>query len=318
MTRMPKMWVVGLELARVMAGRARDLSGTETPEEFADYRGIELRDVPLEGTRAQLVVGTRGDAHILLPDHLTDPAERRWSIAHELGHYEMKHPPPPAAELCGPRPVRCGPRCDRDDEDEADEWALTYTMPDSEVASLCDRKPMTLDVAAELARRCHVPLAAAALRLTSVTMRICAVVLSRQGAIEWISPSLLFLTWARGMMRGEGEVIGPGALARKFFDTGSLSPTPPLVPAAAWFHGLDDHTWVHEHSMETEPGVVLTMLWMSAEANWPTPRDVRVVPRIMPFMRNVLLSDPEFLEQIMTESVPPRSSSGAPPGLRRS
>jgi Zn-dependent peptidase ImmA (M78 family) len=90
----------------------------------------------------------------LLSDTLVDPAERAWAIAHELGHYEMKHDAPPASELCVPRPRRPGDRAERDQEDEANEWAMMFTMRDADVAPLCDRMPMTLDPVLRLARRC--------------------------------------------------------------------------------------------------------------------------------------------------------------------
>jgi hypothetical protein len=94
-----------METARVNAIAAREESGVATAEEFADYRGIKLYQVHLVGAGAQLIYGPRG-THILLPDTLTNPTNRAWSIAHELGHYEMKHPAPPANELCVPRPQR--------------------------------------------------------------------------------------------------------------------------------------------------------------------------------------------------------------------
>lgn len=306
-------WVAGLELARVLALKMREESGTETPEEFADYRGIELREAPLEGMRAQLVVGPRG-AHIRLSDVPTDPAERRWSIAHELGHYELRHPAPPAAELCTPRPRHRGPRSQRDDEDEANEWAMMYTMPDSEVASLCDRTPMTLDVVGELARRCDVPLIAAAIRLTAVTFRACAAVLSHQGAIRWVSPSLRFLGYTHRTMRGEGQPIGRGSLARRFFDTGLLRSQPTLVPAAAWIDCLSDQAWIQEHSVETgEPGTVLTMLWASGEPAMA--RDVRLIPRMMPITRDTYLSDEQALAQFAADAFPKQPCPCAPTWL---
>lgn len=64
-------------------------------------------------------------------------------------------------------------RWERNYEDEANQWSLTATMRDSVVAKFCDRMPLTLDDAAQLAETCGVPLSAAAIRLTEATFRVC-------------------------------------------------------------------------------------------------------------------------------------------------
>src|SRR5277367_1474606 len=98
-------------------------------EKVAVDRGITVVDTQLNGARAQLLV-RNGHATILLSHRLTDPAERRWAIAHELGHFVLKHRGPPFHELCEPRPA--GRRLmhylegvERDIEAEADTFAST-------------------------------------------------------------------------------------------------------------------------------------------------------------------------------------------------
>lgn len=282
------LWVAGMEAARIKAIAARAQSGGATVEEFADYREIKLYDVHLRGAGAQLIYGP-GGTHILLPDTL-DPRERTWAIAHELGHYEMKHDAPPANELCAPRPHRPGGRAERDPEDEANEWAMMFTMQDSDVAPLCDQMPMTLDPVLQLAFRCGVPPVAAAVRLMSVTARYCAVVLSERGVIQWASPSLRLLGVMDVARFLEGKPIGEGALARRFADTGSLGHGPELVPARAWIDGVSDDTWLQEHSMPTDqPGTVLTMLWAPSDPD--VPRELVMSPRLVPTVRDMYLYD---------------------------
>jgi len=282
-------WVAGMEAARITAIAAREQSGVASVEEFADYRGIKLYDVDLQGAGAQLIYGP-GGTHILLPNTLVEPAERSWAIAHELGHYEMKHAAPPTNELCAPRPRRPGGRVERDQEDEANEWAMMFTMKDADVARLCDRMPMTLDPVLQLARRCGVPPVAAAVRLMGVTVRFCAAVLSQDGVIQWASPSLRLLGFMDVSRFPEGKPIGAGALARRFVDTGRLRRDPDLVPASAWIDGVSDGTWIQEHSMPTcQPGTVLTMLWAPNEPD--VPRELTLPPRLVPGVRDMYLSD---------------------------
>lgn len=296
------LWVAGMEAARIKAIAARAQSGGATVEEFADYRGIKLYDVHLRGAGAQLIYGP-GGTHILLPNTL-DPSERTWAIAHELGHYEMKHDAPPANELCSPRPRRPGGRAERDLEDEANEWAMMFTMRDSDVAPLCDQMPMTLDPVLRLARRCGVPPVAAAVRLMSVTARCCAAVLSQDGVIQWASPSLRLLGFMDVARFPEGKPIGEGALARRFADTGRVGHDPELVPARAWIDSVSDDAWIQEHSMPTgQPGTVLTMLWAPNEPD--VPRELTMSPRLVPTCRDICLCDEAGLIALSREMINP-------------
>jgi hypothetical protein len=289
-------WLSGVELARCSAAEWMDRSGADTPEEYAKWRGVTLRDTRLDGTDGQLVVGPRS-ASILLADHLTDRA-RRWTIAHELGHYELVHPAAPAGELCRPtpRPSR-RERWERDFEDEANQWAVTATMRDSVVAKFCDRMPLTLDAATQLADTCGVPLGAAAIRLTETTFRVCAVIVSRQGVILGMSPSLRFLMMAnRSQLAGisSGSTIARGSVTERIYATGQRWDQPALVRAANWFDGMSQQAWVREHAMPVDPpGCVLTLL--STPHDVDTERDLQMTPHAMAFVRDYVLSSERAL-----------------------
>ncbi len=319
-------WLSGLELARISAMEWMDRSGADTPEEYAAWRGVALRDTRLDGTDGQLVVGPLG-AYIMLADHLSDRA-RRWTIAHELGHYELVHPAAPAGELCRPTPrLSRGERWQRDYEDEANQWSMTATMRDPVVAKFCDRMPLTLDDAAQLAQTCGVPLGAAAIRLTEVTFRVCAVIVSRHGVIQGMSPSLRFLMLANRAQLAQispGSVIPRGSRTRTFHGIDKLRDQPVLVRAAKWFRGMSARAWVQEHTVPLDqPGYVLTML--STPRDVDAERDLKMTPHAMAFVRDYVLSSeraladfnkrfgsgepspraPTWLESLMRSDVPP-------------
>lgn len=285
------LWVTGLERARRKATEVLDTFGIISPAGLARERGIGLRTVAMTGARAQLVGGPRG-TFILLADSITDPADLRWSIAHELGHFELGHPAQPIAELCTPRPWppdrRRRRRC-RDLENEADEFAMSLLMQGAIVAGFCDAGPMTMDVVAELANVCGAPLAASAIRITETSHRMCAAVLSQHGAIRWASPSLRFLTYVGDRMPTPGQPLGCGSLARRYFETGRLSDEPREVPGDAWIEELPTATAIQEHSVSIGPSTVLTMLWAPNEPTIPRPCDLG--PGLMALVRDLFLSD---------------------------
>jgi Zn-dependent peptidase ImmA (M78 family) len=113
---MKKLWEAGIDNARREANKLLRRFGVMTAghvnvEGFARRLNLHLVDAPLHGATAQLVVSP-GHACIVLADRLRDPGERRWAVAHELGHYVLQHRAPPPETLLGPRPrhrSRIGP-----------------------------------------------------------------------------------------------------------------------------------------------------------------------------------------------------------------
>jgi Zn-dependent peptidase ImmA (M78 family) len=254
---------VGIELARQ---RARELLH-RTPltknrpvpiEAVAEALGVELIVTRLDGASAQLIQGAHS-ASILLSDRLTDAADRRWAIAHELGHLLLDHPASPAAELCRPRPHLQTAK-QRDGEAESDAFASALLIRPEAISEIRDVRPMTLGAPALLAERCRVPLTAAAIRITEESLRSCAAVLSERGTIRWVSPSWRFFT-RYGATLAPGQPIPSSSTAQHYRDRAAIPWDPCISGRSAW---IDRPDWVlvFEHSMPTpEPDTVLTMLW---------------------------------------------------------
>ena len=59
-------------------------------ESFAAKLGVEIVEAPLDGASAQLIHNGKR-ALIMVSDRIVDPLARRFSIAHELGHFVMRH-----------------------------------------------------------------------------------------------------------------------------------------------------------------------------------------------------------------------------------
>lgn len=237
-------------------------------ESVADTLGVELVETRLDGACAQLIVGRHGP-RILLSDQLSEPEDRTWSIAHELGHYVCGHAAPPVSELCRARANRC--LHDHPDERAADAFASVVLMPPRIVAPFCDRTPMTVEIPMQLAETCSVPWDRAALRITETSWQVCAVVFSEHGRIRWIGPSLPFAMLCGNRLR-PGRPVGPGALARRAFDTGRCPEGPELVPAAAWIAGCGPEARIMEDSIaDAEGQVSMTMLWDPTDTGIPRP-----------------------------------------------
>jgi len=227
---------------------------------FAERLRVQIVRTHLDGAMAQLVVNRRR-ARILLSHRLRDPALIRAAIAHELGHYVLKHPSPPVAELCNPRPVT-PTNIKRDIESEAHAFALELLTPTRAVEAFCRRRDPDLALCGQLSIAAWVPIEHAAIRITETSPHICAAVLSTHAGISWVAPSRRFVVELRaclGLALREGHPLDPRSLAWRILDQ-SMPCDPAKGPAEAWL-GMPGFPLFENSAPVGYDGAVLTMLW---------------------------------------------------------
>jgi hypothetical protein len=244
-----------LEAARREARQLSHRFGVTAPEHirleaFAARLGVEIHHVQLEGAGCQLVRnGTRGT--ILVPDSMTDELYRRFSIAHELGHFVLRHP---SADLALPSHHRRAER--RDYELEANRFASELLMPEHLVRAEFELSKVDLDVCRRIASRFNVSILASTIRFTELASERCAAVFSSAGKISWVRASESF------RLQIPYRELLPSSLAYGFFATGTLVELPVNVPADAWF-STEAQVDIVEHSTSSqEHNTVLSMLWI--------------------------------------------------------
>jgi Zn-dependent peptidase ImmA (M78 family) len=153
---------------------------------------------------------------ILVSSACPGDGHRRFTIAHELGHYHL----PGHVERLFPfdgdgNAVSMGGhfRGRKDPvEVEADYFASELLMPERLVRPLIRRIGDGLNAIQVLAGEFRTSMSAAAIRYASVTNEAVAVILSRDGVIEWtaISPALFAHRWARPSLKKEWAPRGSG------------------------------------------------------------------------------------------------------------
>jgi Zn-dependent peptidase ImmA (M78 family) len=241
---------------------ARQLSyrfGVTAPEHirleaFAARLGVEIHEVALQGAGCQLIrKGTRGT--ILVPEHMTDPLYRRFSIAHELGHFVLRHP---GAGLAPPAHHRREEL--RDYELEANAFASELLMPEALVRAEFGFTKVDLNVPWQIAKRFEVSILASSIRFIELASERCAAVFSAGGKISWVraSDSLTVQIPYRPLL--------PSSLAHAFFERGSLVELPTYVPAEAWFLTAAQVDILEHSTCHPEYGTVLSMLWIPPAA----------------------------------------------------
>lgn len=224
-------------------------------EAFAAYLGVSLIEGPLDGAMAQLVRNGK-HAHIHVSDRASNPGARRFSIAHELGHFVLEHPSCAPSDLFAPGPRKLAPD-QRDYEAEANAFAAELLMPTELVQRHCDVSPVDLDGARRIADQFTVSILASARRFAELSPERCAAVFAIDGDVLWATTSVSFTREIR-----LGRRLDAASLAYDFFAKGTIYDHAQPVPADAWFE-TSAEVEIIEHSIGSrEFRTTLSMLWV--------------------------------------------------------
>jgi len=267
--------------ARVATARARAVAVIEelginqlpvSPEAIAAARRIVLEE--RDGFPPQIFGAfeyARDGFKIYVSSACPTPGHRRFTIAHELGHYHLDgHLDALMAGTGAIKTSLSGHYRSRKDplEVEADAFASELLMPARLIRGVLGRVGRdVLGSALRLAKQAATSRVAAAVRVVEMADALCAVVVSHEGAIEWMScsPALWEYDFVRRPWRGEWAPRGSGALR--------LAHDPDAVVAGAsdgstllvceWFDGAPETGKVEESSIGLGAyGRVLTVLFI--------------------------------------------------------
>jgi hypothetical protein len=225
-------------------------------ETLAYLRGLEVREAPLKGARANLVrIGSRG--MVTISEALATD-ERRFAIAHELGHFEL-HKDESYLGLC------TGEQLIADYESggteaEANTFAAELLMPGELFEPRTDARDVTWDVPRRLAEEFEVTLTAAALRFVEFSAERTALVYSKEGKVKWARRSRTF-----GGIVERGAKLDSYSLAIEAFEGKPLPLQPETVDASAWNPNASADEMMREHSIHLPRfGSVMSLLWIRA------------------------------------------------------
>jgi len=194
-------------------------------EDVAQHLGIEIREIRAETFDGALLrIRGTSRAMIVLNRAISEPGRRRFTLAHEIGHFVL----PDQQELTSP----CGPTVIGSwaglapAERDANRFAADILIPRRLFLGISGKRP-TLTLAKDIAARFGTSLTAAACRLAELTPERVAVVMSRAGASKWYRPSNDFSQKVRL------AALDDGTLAYGLF-LGNDGATQGEVPADAW------------------------------------------------------------------------------------
>lgn len=240
-------------------------------EQIAWERGAMVRYKNLEGTEARLVAAGK-PAIITISTTVWDPRRQRFSIAHELGHFEM-HRYQTTLNLCTRAKIddwwsgKSHKEKSHNPEQEANIFASALLLPERFFAPLCLDQDPSLDNIAELADKFNVSLTSAALRYLYFCDEPMVIVYSQDNRIKWFQESVTF-----GKLREELRFfidvrsrLDTSTRAAFYFKSESIPPGIKPVRASSWFTTGEYRTdaTIREHSFAMPNyNAVLTLLWV--------------------------------------------------------
>ena len=197
-------------------------------------------------------------AIIRVSHHELYEGRKRFSIAHELGHYVLGHGKN-SDIICFDKDM-IATLNDPGKESEANAFAGELLLPANLVAKRCDVKEVTFDPVREMAFQFKTSLTATLLKFVRLCPEMCAAIFCTGGRVKWVFKSEDFWPFVE-----VNKPLDRRTLAYDFFTGGGLSQDPEEVDADAWLDSerLGNIEEVVEHSVAM-PSLrsVLSLLWV--------------------------------------------------------
>ena len=234
---------------------------TEAPiEDLAWLLGAAIHDVPLEGTQGRLVTSPDRDPVIEISTSIEYAGQRRFVIAHELGHLLLHADRRESRIWDGTTKSR-----DKAKEREADVWASNWLMPHHMWHPRVSNGIIPIETIDELADEYRVSLQAATIRVAELTTETCCVVYVEGNRVRWARPSIRFERLDDGIWKGRKP--NELTLASKHI-AGEECPPMQTVDATAWVQTSDA---MRQHIIEfcwsmPSDGASLSLLWLRDSA----------------------------------------------------
>lgn len=192
-----------MSLGKARAKKVLESLSIDEPEllsnlnEICMARGVFVREGTLDGAEARLTIGSSSSkvkGVILVKPNDTYETRTRFSIAHELGHFEL-HKNIQLAISCSERALNewFGKQAHQSREIEANEFASELLLPEQFLRPIlsAQEKP-SLNLVEKIASDYQTSFIATARRLIDLTEEACALVFFTKDRILYHIPSVLF------------------------------------------------------------------------------------------------------------------------------
>lgn len=254
--------MIDLEIrkAKLEASRIIERFGVTGPDDIrikdiAYALGVDVVEGPLDGAAASLVtLGNR--ALIRIRDDEPYAGRRRFSVAHELGHFVLGHGHA-LQKVCSSNDLNTW--YGGSEEAQANAFAAEVLLPGRLVEPLCDvsASDISFDLIRNIASDYRVSWTATAIRFVDLCPEPCAIVCSRDNKISWSRKSDEWRPYIE-----HGITLDPYTVAYDLHQGKEMEDRPVEVDTSAWVDWKFPDTIMEHSVLFPRLGFVLSLLWM--------------------------------------------------------
>ena len=239
--------------------------GIEAPdfsvEDIAFALGIEIEYGGISSADAWLVKNEDGKGVIRLNENIVEPSRQRFSIAHEIGHWEM-HAGVMQGYICTAKDLRDYGRSP--EESEANWFAATLLMPKFLIPDAMLKCDPSFAAIRSISQEFNTSRTAAARRFVELSKQPVVLVSSSGGQINWTARSKT----AGYCFLQRGSIVPEHSLTAETVGAGRIeSPVENVDDPAMWFPDLnfsDESEVFEEVRYSPDYDTALTLLWLPA------------------------------------------------------
>jgi len=244
------------------------------PRKIAKEMGIFVQEKEADSGYDGFLMCVNGAWGIMVNSAIRSRARKRFTVAHELGHYCISYHNGDNY-LCFRKDISAMDSSARQDEKEANEFAVELLMPEKSFSEDMRQREVNLQTINWLATRYDTSMTSTAIRYARSSPHVCAVVLSEQGKIKYFAYSEGFRK-ERRLYLSRNAPLQNGSYAKELFDLGFQTPDKQgEVAIGSWFaSGAHPGTVLLEHSRcLTKFNQVLSLIWFAEKYN-TTPQPI--------------------------------------------
>lgn len=225
---------------------------------IAGTENLFIEERNLFNCEGQLVVND-GTGIISIDDKITEPGQKKFTIAHEMGHY-YNTGKKNGSFFCSGLDIR-GIKQDVTAEIEANDFAANLLMPEEWFLNFTKNKKFNKKLLTDTAEYFGVSLSAIALRYSEIGNHPAAIILSKEGKVKWSRINKYFTFH---FIRN-GSEVNDLSYASEFFKGEKIPDEPEKILADAWFSedfNYKKDYFIYEQNIPMyRYKAVLTLLW---------------------------------------------------------
>ena len=238
------------------------------PRKIAKELGILVWEREADSGYDGYLISADGNWGIMLNSSIRSKARKRFTVAHELGHYYIDYHDGTNYQCFGRDIGSISPSI-RQDEREANEFAVELLMPDEAFRKDIQQRGISLNAINSIAAKYGTSMTSTAIRYARCSPEACAIVVSEQCKIRYFAYSENFRR-EKSLYLSRNAPLRDGSHAKKLFDSELQVPEEQgAVKASSWSaNGADPDLMVLEHSKCLSAfKQVLSLIWFEKKTD---------------------------------------------------